>query len=114
MRIAASVIAREPYRRRAASGTSPAPGATLLACSAEPWGGAGNMDGLGTFGYVIVGGGRAGCVMGGGIGEGSVAGVCLIEAGPDESAQPQIIDFRNWAGMIGSEPDWTYEIESQE
>ena len=72
------------------------------------------MDDIGTFDYVIVGGGTAGCVIAARIVEGSDASVCLIEAGPDASDLPEVIDFRNWVNMIGSEHDWNYEIEPQE
>ena len=72
------------------------------------------MDDIGTFDYVIVGGGTAGCVIAARIVEGSDASVCLIEAGRDQSDLPEVIDFRNWVNMIGSEHDWNYEIEPQE
>ena len=72
------------------------------------------MNQVGTFDFVVVGGGTAGCVIAARLVEGTSARVCLIEAGLDRSDLPEISDFRNWVNLIGSEHDWGYEIEPQE
>jgi choline dehydrogenase len=44
------------------------------------------------YDYVVIGGGSAGCVAAAGLARGSSASVLLLEAGPDHTAAPKILD----------------------
>jgi choline dehydrogenase-like flavoprotein len=66
------------------------------------------------FDYVIVGGGTAGSVLASRLKQGdSTLSILVIEAGPDVSDRPDVLNGAQWARLLGSELDWGYQTVPQ-
>ncbi|WP_018178557.1 GMC family oxidoreductase [Jongsikchunia kroppenstedtii] len=68
----------------------------------------------GTFDYVIAGGGTAGCVLAARLSEDPSVTVCLIEAGPSDVGDDNVLVLEQWMHLLDSGYDWDYPIEPQE
>ena len=68
----------------------------------------------GTFDYVIAGGGTAGCVLAARLSEDPDVTVCLVEAGPSDFGDANILVLSQWMHLLDSGYDWDYPIEPQE
>ncbi|WP_328857765.1 GMC family oxidoreductase N-terminal domain-containing protein [Williamsia herbipolensis] len=68
----------------------------------------------GRFDYVIVGGGTAGCVLAARLSEDPEVTVCLIEAGPTDVGNDDVLVLSEWMHLLDSGYDWDYPIEPQE
>ncbi len=79
-----------------------------------PRGRRGPMIDAGEFDYVIAGGGTAGCVVAARLSEDPNVTVCLIEAGPSDVDDPNILRLDKWMYLLDSGYDWDYLIEPQE
>ena len=71
------------------------------------------MIDAGEFDYVIAGGGTAGCVVAARLSEDPSVTVCLLEAGPSDVDDPQILRLEDWMYLLDSGYDWDYPIEPQ-
>jgi choline dehydrogenase len=69
---------------------------------------------LGTFDYVVVGGGSAGCALAARLSEDPSVTVCLLEAGPSDVDDPAILNLTDWMALLDSGYDWDYVVEPQE
>ncbi|GAA2462044.1 hypothetical protein GCM10010198_02120 [Nocardia seriolae] len=67
----------------------------------------------GTFDYVIVGGGSAGCVVAARLSEDPDVTVCLLEAGPSDVGDERILRLEDWMLLLESGYDWDYPVEPQ-
>ncbi|MGV9711870.1 GMC family oxidoreductase [Gordonia sp. NPDC003424] len=67
-----------------------------------------------TFDYVIAGGGTAGCVLAARLSEDPEISVCLVEAGPSDVGDDNILVLNQWMHLLDSGYDWDYPIEPQE
>ncbi|MFH5228267.1 GMC family oxidoreductase [Antrihabitans spumae] len=67
-----------------------------------------------TFDYVIAGGGTAGCALAARLSEDPSVTVCLIEAGPSDVGDDNILVLSEWMHLLDSGYDWDYPIEPQE
>ncbi len=65
------------------------------------------------YDYIIVGGGTAGSVVAARLAENPNITVCLIEAGPTDDGNPDILSVKNWPNLLGTELDFNYSIEKQ-
>ena len=72
------------------------------------------MIDAGEFDYVIAGGGTAGCVVAARLSEDPNVTVCVIEAGPSDVDDPNILRLDKWMYLLDSGYDWDYLIEPQE
>jgi choline dehydrogenase len=70
--------------------------------------------GTATFDYVIAGGGTAGCVLAARLSEDPDVTVCLVEAGPSDVGDPNILPLSEWMHLLDSGYDWDYPVEPQE
>ena len=68
----------------------------------------------GTFDYVIAGGGTAGCVLAARLSEDPDVTVCLVEAGPTDVGDDNILPLSEWMHLLDSGYDWDYPVEPQE
>ncbi len=68
----------------------------------------------GTFDYVIAGGGTAGCVLAARLSEDPDVTVCLLEAGPSDVGDDNILVLSEWMHLLDSGYDWDYPVEPQE
>lgn len=66
-----------------------------------------------TFDYVIAGGGTAGCVLAARLSEDPAVTVCLLEAGPSDVGDRDILDLERWMHLLDSGYDWDYPVEPQ-
>ncbi|SEC86228.1 GMC family oxidoreductase [Streptomyces melanosporofaciens] len=66
------------------------------------------------FDYVVVGGGTAGSVVASRLSEDPSVSVCLLEAGPSDVGDDNILRLNRWMGLLGSGYDWDYPVEPQE
>ena len=64
--------------------------------------------------YVIAGGGTAGCVLAARLSEDPNVTVCLIEAGPTDVDDPNILVLSEWMHLLDSGYDWDYPVQPQE
>ena len=69
---------------------------------------------VGTFDYVIAGGGTAGCVLAARLSEDPDVTVCLLEAGPSDVGDDDILVLSEWMHLLDSGYDWDYPVEPQE
>ncbi|WP_079618444.1 GMC family oxidoreductase [Mycobacteroides abscessus] len=67
-----------------------------------------------TFDYVIAGGGTAGCVLAARLSENPEVTVCLLEAGPSDLGNSDILVLEKWMHLLDSGYDWDYPVEPQE
>lgn len=67
-----------------------------------------------TYDYVIAGGGSAGCVLAARLSENPSVTVCLIEAGPSDVDDANILVLKEWMHLLDSGYDWDYPVEPQE
>lgn len=67
-----------------------------------------------TFDYVIAGGGTAGCVLAARLSQDPSVSVCLLEAGPSDVDDDNILMLSRWMHLLDSGYDWDYPIEPQE
>lgn len=66
------------------------------------------------FDYIIVGGGTAGCVIASRLAESLPSHkILMIEAGPSDLNDTQILDLRNMYNLMGSEFDYGYKAVEQ-
>ncbi len=65
------------------------------------------------YDYVIVGGGTAGSVVAARLAENPGITVCLIEAGPTDHGNLDVLSLNNWPNLLGTELDYDYRIETQ-
>ena len=68
----------------------------------------------GTFDYVIAGGGSAGCALAARLSEDPEITVCLLEAGPTDVGDDDILVLSEWMHLLDSGYDWDYPVEPQE
>lgn len=68
----------------------------------------------GTFDYVIAGGGTAGCALASRLSEDPDVTVCLLEAGPSDVGDDNILRLSEWMHLLDSGYDWDYPVEPQE
>ncbi|MCI2238963.1 GMC family oxidoreductase N-terminal domain-containing protein [Paenibacillus sp. TRM 82003] len=66
------------------------------------------------FDYVIAGGGTAGCVVAARLSEDPSVTVCLLEAGPSDVGDENILKLTDWMHLLDSGYDWDYPVEPQE
>jgi len=66
-----------------------------------------------TYDYVIVGGGTAGAVVAARLSEERDISVCLIEGGPSDVANEDVLRIRNWINLLGTEYDYDYPTTPQ-
>ena len=71
-------------------------------------------QGTTTFDYVIAGGGTAGCVLAARLSEDPSVTVCLVEAGPSDVGDRNILELAEWMHLLDSGYDWDYPVEPQE
>ncbi|MCW2589908.1 MAG: choline oxidase, partial [Mycobacterium sp.] len=67
-----------------------------------------------TFDYVIAGGGTAGCVLAARLSEDPNVTVCLVEAGPSDVGDANILPLSEWMHLLDSGYDWDSPVEPQE
>lgn len=67
-----------------------------------------------TFDYVVAGGGTAGCVLAARLSEDPSVTVCLVEAGPSDVGDRNILELAEWMHLLDSGYDWDYPVEPQE
>lgn len=67
-----------------------------------------------TYDYVIAGGGSAGCVLAARLSQDPTVTVCLLEAGPSDVDDRNILELSQWMHLLESGYDWDYPVEPQE
>lgn len=67
-----------------------------------------------TYDFVIAGGGTAGCVLASRLSEDPDVTVCLVEAGPSDVGDDNILVLSEWMHLLDSGYDWDYPVEPQE
>lgn len=65
------------------------------------------------FDYVVVGGGTAGSVVAARLSEDPAVTVCLLEAGPCDVGDENVLRLDRWAHLLESGYDWDYPVEPQ-
>lgn len=66
------------------------------------------------FDYVVVGGGSAGAAVAARLSEDPDTTVCLLEAGPSDVGDSNVLELKKWMALLESGYDWDYLIEPQE
>ncbi|MEU5954602.1 GMC family oxidoreductase N-terminal domain-containing protein [Streptomyces sp. NPDC047525] len=66
------------------------------------------------FDYVVVGGGTAGAVVAARLTEDPDVSVCVLEAGPSDVGDDNILQLTKWMALLESGYDWDYPVEPQE
>lgn len=67
-----------------------------------------------TFDYVVVGGGTAGAVVAARLSEDPTITVCLLEAGPSDTDDENVLRLDRWMHLLESGYDWDYPVQPQE
>ncbi|MFE0050291.1 GMC family oxidoreductase [Streptomyces sp. NPDC059013] len=65
------------------------------------------------FDHVVVGGGTAGAVVAARLSEDPDVSVCLLEAGPSDVGDDNILVLERWMALLESGYDWDYPVEPQ-
>lgn len=65
------------------------------------------------FDYVIVGGGTAGCVLAARLTEDPDVSVCLVEGGPSDEGNDQVLLLKNWVSLLEGPLDYNYGTVEQ-
>ncbi|MEU2108528.1 GMC oxidoreductase [Streptomyces sp. NPDC019507] len=65
------------------------------------------------FDHVVVGGGTAGAVVAARLSEDPDVRVCLLEAGPSDVGDDNILVLERWMALLESGYDWDYPVEPQ-
>jgi choline dehydrogenase-like flavoprotein len=66
-----------------------------------------------TFDYVIVGGGTAGCVLAARLTEDPEVRVCVVEGGPSDEGNDDVLLLRNWVSLLEGPLDYAYGTVEQ-
>jgi choline dehydrogenase-like flavoprotein len=67
----------------------------------------------GRYDYVIVGGGTAGCVLAARLSEDPDCRVCVIEGGPSDVGDENVLQLRNWINLLDTDYDYRYPTVEQ-
>ncbi|NSC21339.1 oxidoreductase [Streptomyces albus subsp. chlorinus] len=65
------------------------------------------------FDYVIVGGGTAGCVLADRLSEDADCRVCVVEGGPSDVGDENVLRLRNWINLLETVYDYGYTTTEQ-
>ncbi|WP_079132500.1 GMC family oxidoreductase [Streptomyces nanshensis] len=76
-------------------------------------GGAGGARDEEAYDYVVVGGGTAGCVLAARLTEDPECRVCVIEGGPSDVGDENVLRLRNWINLLGTDYDYGYTTVEQ-
>lgn len=71
------------------------------------------MDDTGSYDYVIIGGGTAGCVLAARLTEDPALRVCVVEGGPSDVGDERVLRLRNWINLLDSPFDYGYTTVEQ-
>jgi choline oxidase len=66
------------------------------------------------FDYVVVGGGNAGAVVAARLTEDPDVTVCVLEAGPSDVGDDNVLRLDQWMALLESGYDWDYPVEPQD
>jgi choline oxidase len=66
-----------------------------------------------SYDYIVAGGGTAGSVVAARLAENPASTVCLIEAGPTDDGNWEVLSLQNWPNLLGTALDYDYRIEEQ-
>jgi choline oxidase len=64
------------------------------------------------FDYIVVGGGTAGCVVAARLAAADAGEVCLLEAGPADEGNPEVLELPRWPSLLGTDLDYAYEVRA--
>jgi choline oxidase len=65
------------------------------------------------YDYLIIGGGTAGAIVAARLAARRDLRVALIEAGPSDEHNPEVLHLRHWTKLLGGDLDYNYAIEPQ-
>lgn len=65
------------------------------------------------FDYVVAGGGTAGCVVAARLSEDPSVTVLVLEAGPSDVGDANVLVLEDWMALLDSGYDWDYPVEEQ-
>src|SRR5690349_4829145 len=66
------------------------------------------------YDYIVVGGGTSGSVVAARLAEDPHISVCLLEAGPTDEGNLDVLSLKRWPELLGTPLDYDYRIEEQE